>query len=172
MMTDNDAINALEWMKDCKDEKISNCDGCPLLKHYPYCDELSVEIALDLINRQKEQIKQKDTEIDILIRKKEALKDELAEKQAEIEGYKESNREYAEMLAEQETEVERLKNECFCLANERDAYKDVLDTAVIEARKEFAERLKEKAYRNNYCQDVVLKDDIDNLLTEMESERE
>lgn len=39
-------------------------------------------------------------------------------------------------------EVERLKNECFCLSNERDAYKDVLDTAVSEARKEFAEMLK------------------------------
>lgn len=46
----------------------------------------------------------------------------------------------------QKAEIERLKNECFCLANERDAYKDVLDTAVVEALKEFAEGLKKEAW--------------------------
>ena len=39
-------------------------------------------------------------------------------------------------------EIEKLKNECFCIANERDAYKDILDTAVTEAIEEFADRLK------------------------------
>ncbi len=50
-------------------------------------------------------------------------------------------------LAEKIAEIERLKNECFCIANERDAIKDCLDTAVEEAIEEFAERLKEHAYR-------------------------
>ena len=42
-------------------------------------------------------------------------------------------------------EIERLKNDCFSLANERDAYKDVLETAVADAIKEFAKRLTDKA---------------------------
>lgn len=35
-----------------------------------------------------------------------------------------------------------------------------------EAVKEFAEKLKEKAYTNNYCQEVILKSEIDELLKE------
>lgn len=36
------------------------------------------------------------------------------------------------------------------------------------AIKEFAEKLKEKAYSNNYCQEVILKSEIDRLLKEYE----
>ena len=43
---------------------------------------MPVKASLDLINRQK-------AEIDILIRKKEALRDEIVEQQAEIERLKE-----------------------------------------------------------------------------------
>lgn len=43
-----------------------------------------------------------------------------------------------DLIKRQQAEIERLKNECFCLAIERDFYKDVLDTAVTEAIKEFA----------------------------------
>ena len=35
-----------------------------------------------------------------------------------------------------------------------------------QALKEFAEKLKEKAYTNNYCQEVILKSEIDKLLKE------
>lgn len=63
-------------------------------------------------------------------------------------------------------EIERLKNECFCLANERDAYKDVLDTAVVEALKEFAESLSEKAPHITEERFPVLRNEIDNLLKE------
>lgn len=37
-----------------------------------------------------------------------------------------------------------------------------------QAVKEFAEKLKEKAYTNNYCQEVILKSEIDELLKEYE----
>lgn len=79
----------------------------------------------------------------------------------------------------QEAEIERFKNDCFGLANERDAYKDVLDTAVTEAIKEFADRLKEKsnnAYWYDYsknkqiCRKIIYTDDIDNLVKEMVGE--
>ena len=52
-----------------------------------------------------------------------------------------SVKENYEELIEAKAEIERLENECFCLANERDAYKDVLDTSVTEAVKEFAREL-------------------------------
>ena len=45
---------------------------------------------------------------------------------------------------------------------------EVVRKCQTEAVKEFAERLKEKAYVNNYCQEVVLKDMIDDLLKEYE----
>lgn len=49
-------------------------------------------------------------------------------------------------LKKQSAEIERLQNECFCIANERDAIADCLDTAVAEAK---AEAIKE-------CLDWVL----------------
>lgn len=52
-----------------------------------------------------------------------------------------------DLFNRQRAEIERLQNECFCIANERDAIKDCIDTAVEEAIEEFAERLKEHAYR-------------------------
>lgn len=79
----------------------------------------------------------------------------------------------------QEADIDRLKNECFCIANERDAYKDVLDTAVTEAIKEFTERLKDhlrqkpkwNIVRDNYKNVGFSYDDvffgIDNIVKEM-----
>ena len=74
-------------------------------------------------------------------------------------------------LNRQKAEIERLKNECFCLANERDAYKDVLDTAVTEAVKEFAARLKDFDVDTHYSYASIVyelsEEDIDNLVKEM-----
>lgn len=52
------------------------------------------------------------------------------------------------ILTEQEKEIEELKK------------KQVI--------KEFVEKLKDKAYTNNYCQEVILKSEIDELLQEYE----
>lgn len=141
-MNENEIIKALE----CCTQDGSACRECCFDKESE-CIEALARNALNLINRQKADLKQKDTEIDILIRKNARLKDEVSELRAE---------------------VERLKNECFCLANERDAYKDILDTSVSEARKEFAERLKCGVPQET---GVIRCADIDNLLAEMESER-
>ena len=82
--------------------------------------------------------------------------------------------EVIDLIHRQEAEIKSLKNECFCLANERDAYKDVLDTAVTEAIKEFAERLKGKkrvvftaVNDSNYA---VTVENINNLVKEMAGE--
>lgn len=84
-------------------------------------------------------------------------------------------RDALDLINSQKAEIERLKNECFCLANERDAYKDVLDTAIAEARKEFAERLKKKTYPFPCAigvENAVTIRGINDLLAEMESEGE
>ena len=56
------------------------CEGCPLV-NLNNCTKVLGQGILDLIDRQK-------AEIDILIRKKEALRDEIAEQQTEIERLK------------------------------------------------------------------------------------
>lgn len=82
-------------------------------------------------------------------------------------------RDTLDLINRQQAEIESLKNECFCLANERDAMADCLNEAVEEAKseayKEFAERLKRKAKKpyGNFYEPTVFVEDIDNLLKEM-----
>jgi hypothetical protein len=49
----------------------------------------------------------------------------------------------------------------------KDKYKGLVKIASAEAIKAMQERLKEKAYTNNYCQEVVLASDIDQIAKEM-----
>ena len=111
MLKDNEIIKALECCNGfecCPDE-------CPFhskeFKKKAACLDEKEGImakALDLINRQKAEIKNKDTEIDILIRKKETLKDEVSEMRAEIERLKRIIRVRSgdNLLAEMESERE------------------------------------------------------------------
>jgi hypothetical protein len=41
------------------------------------------------------------------------------------------------------------------------------NTIVADTVREFAERLKKKAYTNNYCQEVVLESEIDRIANEI-----
>ena len=80
-MTDNEIIKALECC--CIEHACSKC-------HYSKtcsanCINEIMRDTLDLINSQKAQLEKKDTEIDILIRKKETLSNEISELRAEIE---------------------------------------------------------------------------------------
>ena len=140
-MTDNEIIKALE-----------KClrNGCHTSECYffknecsEHCWQCAIRHALDLIH-------QKDTEIDILIRKKETLKDEVSELKAEVERLQEENKSFS------------------CMGM---LYSEIK----AEARKEFAERLKERAVLR--CFDPMFgvrialsEPDIDNLLAEMERE--
>ena len=67
-------IKALEI---CSNEEIHSCDDCPF-------DEPASNCIPKLMKQASEIIKSKDSEIDILIRKKHALKDDIAEKEDEI----------------------------------------------------------------------------------------
>ena len=94
---------------------------CPMYENGPsdadVCAHQLIKMSIDLINRKEETI-------EALIAGQETLQKALAEKNAEIE---------------------KLKNECFCIANECDAISDCLNTAVAEAIKEFDNKLREKA---------------------------
>ena len=79
-MIDSEIVKAMECC--CG----TTCEGCPFQDKFGKdapCANLE-RLALDLITRQKADLKQKDTEIDILIRKKETLKDEVENLKEEL----------------------------------------------------------------------------------------
>lgn len=80
-MTDNDIVKALDCC--CSHPTCRACFKCPL-EFEDACRNNLQKYSLDLINRQAAEIKQKDTEIDILIRKKHTLRDEVEELQKRI----------------------------------------------------------------------------------------
>jgi SMC interacting uncharacterized protein involved in chromosome segregation len=139
-MTDNEIVKALE----CCLQEYGNCDDCPY-KEYQCVSEKDGNVfykdILDLINRQKAEIEEKDIEIDILIKKKEALRDEIDKQDVEIMRLKH--------------EVERLqdrKHKCIYLSDNEttefcvDSICPEFKTKKMikdEAIKGFAEKLKE-----------------------------
>lgn len=139
-LTDEEIVKALECCIDCK------CKECPCYKNIDgemRCTEIDEEQILDLIKRQKAEIK-------LLTEKLEALGDPLQDAHYKI--------------AEQQAEIERLKAR-------NDELNAMNKAASIEAIKEFAEKLKD--YHKNYegfC--VVDDDDIDDLVAEMTEGRE
>ena len=88
------------------------------------------------------QNKKKDTEIDILIRKKEALRDEISEKKAEIERLETK---HSEMCIG----MKRLKS---------------------EARKELFEKIKKEKITHRNLGEIAYIEVIEELLKEMEGE--
>ena len=76
-MTNNEIIKALECcIHDDEGTKERPCQDCPLLRD-DSCSNSLRKLSLDLIKRRQAEIEKKDIEIDILIRKKEALMDEV-----------------------------------------------------------------------------------------------
>ena len=75
-MTDNEIIKGFE-------DFINRL--CGDISSLSVADRILLQDAFRLMLRQKTEIDKKDTEIDILIRKKESLMDEISELKAEIE---------------------------------------------------------------------------------------
>lgn len=146
-MIDNEIINALRCCADMA------CRFCTE-QGKPHCKETVASLAWDLIQRQKEDIKKKDTEIDILLRKNESLKDEVSALRSDVERLQKANESFS------------------CLGM---LYSEIKS----EARKEVVERLKEKANKTTWISGGKLvekdykisKENLENLLAEME-ERE
>lgn len=146
-MTDNEIIKALEHCKRPIGQH--DCENCPYVSSRGMCSTNMLNDALSLINRQNAEIEKKDIEIDILIRKKEALNDEISDSKAEIERLQQK---YELSEAEREANVK--------------GFAETLETVKAEAIKEFAERAKELPSVTN-CEYEWFFEDIDNLVKEM-----
>ena len=146
-MTDKEIIKALEC---CVDE---DCDNCPNRSGI-FCIVKIESYALDLINRQQEQL-------EAAIAGQETLQKALAEK---------------------DEEIKRLKNNVFCsvvidegkmrnIVNEKVAEFELdIESIKSEAIKEFAERLKKHYDEYDDYDDIYarhMRDDIDFLLDDM-----
>lgn len=105
-MTDEQIIKALEC---CTSDDEKDCTfNCPYKGNMNLCVNDLPKNALDLINRQKDELAKKNTEIDILIRKKEILQDEICELQADNAALKDAlHNAHLDMKALQE-EMRRL----------------------------------------------------------------
>ena len=145
-MTDNEIIKAL---KCCYSLNLKKCNVCSL-KNNPLCSIWLSKYALDLINRQKAEYKDLLEQFRIL--------------DCECERLEEANE-------KQKAEIESLKSPS---AMQIEVSKKLEATIKAEAVKEYAKRLKEKAYEFEECGDNVLEiidvDDIDDTLKEMERE--
>lgn len=170
-MNANEIITALEC---CIAEGIQGCKDCPLFEFSRNCDECRTELmkqVLDIIKRknaESEELKRRNQK---LTSENENLTSALKSAKAEIERLKNSDAVSREYVSICDKEIEDWKSLC------NDYKSELLDVAkrikhiASEARKELAERLKEKKVTHKNLGELVYVDDIDNLLAEME-ERE
>ena len=70
----------------------------------------------------------------------------------------------ADLINRQQQEIERLKNDIFCISNEKEAYANIVDTTAAEAIKEFARKLKCGV---SITSGIITSEDVDNLVKEM-----
>ena len=167
-LTDEQIIKALEY---CSSSDLGQCRNCPF---YEQCenDEQLVKYTLDLIKRKDAVIEQKDIEIDILIKKKEALRDEICELQAENERYEKTVGTLA--TKKDGTVIATLngnKTEYIPKKLHKIFKNMAVNRAKSEAIKEFAERLKEQVSHIPAWGSVADKK-IDNLVKEMVGEKD
>lgn len=149
-MTDEEIIKALE----CCYTVGTPCRECPFDDTEHCNDELMGQYILDLINRQRAEIKQKDTEIDILIRKNETLKDEVLELREEIERLQDIDKRLGE-------DVDLKLDYIYTLESQ-------LKTVKSETIKEVTAKLR-KYVKFDINNDVYIKGaDVDKVLNEME----
>lgn len=170
--TEEEVIKAL---KCCREK---DCGDCPLCE-YPQsiCEWDALDYALDLINRQKAEISALTSAVDNSTQEFLKLhdtyqeqKEEIAMKNAEINAYsiaKKFDAEYFNAdIKKLEKENAELRMENHILATE------YAERVRAEAIKEFADRLKERAYTSSDWShgehpQVVECDDIDDLVEEM-----
>lgn len=148
-MSDKNIIKALECCVDC------NCKECPCYKVVGTerrCTEIDEEKVLDLINRQQEEIEEAEHNIELLHRLKEGLKEDVNTIRKENEGllYK---------IKSRNSEINRLKS----------IIADTHKIAKAEAITEFAERLKNKMFAEDFllCEPCDMANIIDDTLKEM-----
>ena len=119
------------------------------------------DALLDMVEEQKAELAKKDTEIDILIRKKETLNDEISELQHKIASCNSVN-------AELKAEIERLNIRNKTLTAIIKNYDWKFAKAKSEAIKSFAERLKARIREYIFISELEFQcDEVDILVKEM-----
>lgn len=164
-MTDNEIIKALEC---CKTENGNDCENCPY-QNVGYkpgsggCCNVLMGDALDLINRQKAELELKTMDINSLASERDALQEMVEEQKAEIERLSKT---VVDLNA-------NLSESIHCFTRMETLYKikcNELKVAKSEARKELAERLKQKRCAKGSR--VIYVDRIAETLKEMEGEED
>ena len=157
-LTNEDIISSLKLIattRNCNECKIRNCKWGTC-----NCEQITANVALDFIKRQKIENKRLEKEVNLVSIQFQDLQERYEEAQAEIESLK-IFRGYAEKRASDYRTM-------------RDKYLN----AKSEAYKEFAERLKEKSGKvEMVCSGALVQRDytisektLDNLVEEMEGE--
>ena len=187
-MTDKEIIKAMECLEGCD----LNCRDCPYSQgsFYPICQRRVAKDALNLINRQQEQLEAaiagQETLQKALAEKGREVERLTAEKEQLIKTFGECQAEATKALVEKDKEIKRLKNNVFCsvvidegkmrnIVNEKVAEFELdIESIKSEAIKEFAERLKEEQsfYDGQETRIYLTEKDLDNLVKEMVGDAE
>ena len=154
-LTNEDIISSLKLIattRNCNECKIRNCKWGTC-----NCEQITANVALDFIKRQKIENKRLEKEVNLVSIQFQDLQERYEEALAEIESLK-IFRGYAEKRASDYRTM-------------RDKYLN----AKSEAYKEFAEKLKEFMHNkfkdlDEYEFEYITERDIDNLLKETEGE--
>ena len=129
----------------------------------------------EYIDRLKEEIEKLRKRVNFVEQANVQLREELKETTEKFNCQQYVYADLSDIIRDKNAEIEGLKNDCFCISNERDAIGDCLNEAVEEAKseaiKEFAKRLKsDMSYSyllgREFCTDIT----IDNLVKEMVGE--
>ena len=202
-MSDDEIIKALEF---CLSDEVGLCHICPLDGECNGDINILLKYALDLINRlqtdqealiagqetlqkalaeKNEEFENQSQNFKVLVSDHRTLQQSFdnlkclyESEKAKVEKAKKKSIHFAKELQTAMKEIERLKNECFCIANERDAIGDCMNEAVEEAKaeviKEFAERLKteQSFYDGQETRIYLTEKDLDNLVKEMAGDAE
>lgn len=170
-MTDKAIIKALEC---CSSGEAMICEECPLNEEC-YNDELDLaELALDIINRQQEQL-------EAAANGQETLQKALAEKDREVaelnSDLKLLKNDYDCLKTNFDETVEknkRLRDKAIGLTAEKEQLIKTFGECQAEAVREFAERLKEEQsfYDGQETRIYLTEKDLDNLVKEMVGDAE
>jgi hypothetical protein len=149
-------------MVECNADKTKSCNDCVLNKHYPYCEKVSFELALDLINRQEAEIVVSQRRIATLEKLAEYRKKAVFER---VERNLELRKDLKNANVENESlkaEVERLKAK---VNHYNYLYKVFVDRPIADIK---AEAYNKFAYLlKKIPRTYVFKNEIDNLLNEL-----
>lgn len=183
-------------MTICNSTDRGKCKLCPY-NTIPRCTERMLRDAKATIvckDAKVDELQRKNSELEIELTAMRgaanSYKSEAARLQAtvdaELDTVHKLGDDYERALEEinrKNEEIERLKGfrkesfinllgNCLVYSKNLKDYNDMRKGLKSEAYKEFAEKLKKKAYRNNYCQDIVSAEDIDRTLTELTERKE